>query len=377
MKYVKTTIFLIFILLFCFTLTPVAHAEESSEVYSDFFGSLPDKIKDTLPEKVNGSDPEADTKRLTSWDFLLSALGGGVSSGFRRILPTFCAILGLILISSVINTVTSSLEPKTSKVLGITSNAAMAVAFVSLQIKTILSVGEYLSDLLTLVNTMTPVVAVLYASGGNVAGASVSSAAMNVFMAFSENVLVKTAVPISGVCLCLITVSALSPELSLERFILLIKSTYSKTLTFLMSIFCAILGIQTAIAAGSDSVSLRAVKFVTGSSIPIVGGSVNESMRMLAGSIGLLRKCFGVTGIIVIALLTLPTITMLLLSRFAVSLAAAAADLLHCPAERKLLDGISGVYGILIAVVSACSLMFVFLLTLLASSAVALTGATV
>ena len=147
MKYVKTTAFLIFILLFCFTLTPVAHAEEPSEVYSDFFGSLPDKIKDTLPEKVNGSDPEADTKRLTSWDFLLSALGGGVSSGFRRILPTFCAILGLILISSVINTVTSSLEPKTSKVLGITSNAAMTAAFVSLQIKTILSVGEYLSDL--------------------------------------------------------------------------------------------------------------------------------------------------------------------------------------------------------------------------------------
>ena len=83
------------------------------------------------------------------------------------------------------------------------------------------------------------------------------------------------------------------------------------------------------------------------------------------------------TGIVIIALLTLPVIIMLLASRFAINLAASAADILHCPNERKLLDGISGVYGILIAAVCACSLMFVFILTLLATSTVAIAGGTV
>ena len=374
MKYVKIAVFFAFILLFCLTFTPKLSAEEPSEEYSNFFGSLPDEIKDALPENVNGGDPEADAKKITSWDFLLSALGGGVSDGFRRIIPTFCALLGLILISSVIGTVKTSLEPKTANILGLCSSSAIAVAFVSLQIGTVRAVAEYLADLLTLVNSMTPVVVLLYASGGNVAGASVSSVAMSVFMGFCENILGKTVIPFSGICLCLITVTTVTPEVGLDRLITLIKNTYTKTVTFLMSVFCAILAAQTAIAAGSDSISLRAVKFFTGSTIPVVGGSVNESMRMLAGSIGLLKKSFGITAIIIIALLTLPVIVMLLLSRFALNLAASAADLLHCPTERKLLDGISGVYGMLIAVVTACSLMFVFLLTLFTLSATALSG---
>lgn len=374
MKYVKITLFCIFILLFCLVLGFAASAEEPSEEYSNFFGSLPDSIKDALPENVDGSDPEADTKAITSWDFLLSALGGGISNGFRRIIPTFCAILGLVLIASVIGTFKSSLEPKTANILGLCSNSAIAVAFVFLQMGTLHAVTEYLSDLMKLVNTITPVTVVLYASGGNIAGASVSATAMSVFINFCENILAKTVIPFSGACLCLITVSSVAPDVGLDRLIRLIKNTYTKTVTFLMSLFCAILAAQSAIAAGSDSVSLRAIKFVTGSTIPIVGGSVNESMRMLAGSIGLLKKCFGITGIIIIAMLTIPVITMLLLSRFAINLSASAAELLHCPSERKLLDGISGVYGMVIAVVTACSLMFIFILTLLTLSATAISG---
>ena len=142
-----------------------------------------------------------------------------------------------------------------------------------------------------------------------------------------------------------------------------------------MTVFCAILAAQSAIAAGSDSVSLRAVKFVTGSTIPIVGGAVNESMKTLASSVGLLKKCFGITGIAVISLLTLPIISMLLMSQFSLNLASSAAELLNCADEKKLLDGISGVYGMLIAVTVSCALMFIFLLTLFTLSATALLGA--
>ena len=283
MKRLKISAFFIFILLFCHAFTSTVSAEEVSEEFSDFIGSLPDGIKDSLPENVNGNDPESDAKKITSWDFLLSALGGGIADGFRRIIPTFCALLGLILISSVMGTLKTSLEPKTANVLGMCGSSVIAVVFVSLQIATVHTVAEYLTDLLTLVNSMTPAVVVLYASGGNVAGASVSASAMSVFMSFCENVLARTVVPFSGICLCLVTVTAVAPDIGLDRLIALVKNVYTKSVTLLMSLFCAILAAQSAIAAGSDSISLRAVKFVTGSAIPIVGGSVNESMKLLAG----------------------------------------------------------------------------------------------
>ena len=118
--------------------------------------------------------------------------------------------------------------------------------------------------------------------------------------------------------------------------------------------------------------SLRAAKFVAGSTIPVVGGSVSESMRTLSSSISLLRKSFGITGIILIFVLTLPVIILLLLTKTVLGISASAAELLGCDAEKRLLNGVSEIYGCLAAVVTSVSIMFIFLLTLLAVSATAL-----
>ena len=340
--------------------------------YSSFFEDLPEGIDGRLPSNVNGNDPVHDAESLTTWDFLLGFIGSGVVSAFKQILPMFVKLLGLILISAVVSSFRNSLEPKTSKILAFCQCAAASVVLVTMHGDTLLLVSKHLTDLMALVNLMTPITVTLYAAGGNVASAGVSASAMTVFMNFCQNILAKTVIPFCGICLSLTTVSALTPSLGLGGFINLIKRYYTRTLTFMMSILCAILAAQSAIAAGSDSISLRAAKFVAGSTIPVIGGSVSESMRTLAASITLLRRAFGVTGIVLIALLTLPVIILLLVTKAIIGISASAAELLGCDNEKRLLNGISDIYGSLTAVVTAVSLMFVFMLTLLAVSGTAL-----
>ena len=351
-----------------FVYSSSAEGFDIDEEYSEFF----EKVPDGMPDEITRTDPVSDAETLTAWDFLLGFLGDSLASQLKNLLPTLVKLMGIILLSSVLSAFRASLEPKTSKMLGFCQCAAVSVILVLMQTDTLELISKYLSDLMILVNAMTPVTVLLYASGGNVAGAGVSASAMTVFMNFCQNILAKTVVPFSAICLSLTVVSALSPGIGLSGFISLIKRYYTRTLTFMMSVLCAILAMQSTIAAGSDSVSLRAVKFVAGSTIPVVGGSVSESMRTLAASISLLRRAFGITGIILIAILTLPIILLLLLTKAILGITASAAELLGCENEKRLLTGLSDIYGALTGVVTAVSLMFVFMLTLLAVSSTAL-----
>lgn len=366
------SILLAFIIIFSVTVYAEPESTIADPEYSGLFSDLPENISGRLPDSVNGTDIESDAAALTSWDFILGALSAITSDQFAKILPMLCRLLGLILISSAVNTFCVSLEPKTAKVLALCSSCAVSVAFIALQIDTVRATAEYLKDLTALANGMSPVIIALYASGGNVASATVSGSALSVFLAFSENMLSRSIIPFAGTCLCLLSVSSVSAQVGLDRLLELIRKTYVSFLTFVMTLFCAVLGMQSIIAKGNDSVSLRAVRFVVGSAIPVVGGSVGESIKSLASGLGLIKKCFGATGIVLISLLTLPTLLLLLLTRFALNLTASAAAILGCSDERRLLDGISSVYGSLVAVVSACSLMFVFLLIMLAGSVTAL-----
>ncbi len=340
--------------------------------YADFFGSLPSDVEDNLPDSDYGGDAVSDAERLSAWQFWAELLGSLVGNGLRSVLPMLCGILGLLLVSSLLRAVSSSLDERTAGLLGLGSGCAVATAIVFLQLGILRGVVSYLSDLTLLVNGMTPIVLTLYASGGNVASAGVSAGAFTLFLNVCENLLKTSILPFAGCCLCLSAAQACGAGLGFSGLVGLIKKTYTTALTFMMALFGFLLGAQNIIAAGSDSLGLRAARFVAGSSIPVVGGSVGESMKTLSTGISMLRRAFGVTGIVLIALLTLPTLMTLLLARTVMNVGAAAADMLGLGREKHFLNELSGIYGSIAAVVSVCSLMFVFILILFANSATAL-----
>lgn len=336
-----------------------------SEVgYREFFGGLPEILLRLLPEGISDS-PEAAASALTDWNFLFAAFFGEAGRQLTAILPSFFLLLGLILVSALINSVKSAFEPKTAGVISVCSSAVTAAAAASMQVRIIFTAGSYLDDLISLSRGAAPVIVALYASGGGAASATVSAGAMTVFLAFAENVIGATVVPVSGILLMLTLVASASPGLGINGFIGLIRKTYTGSVSFLMTLLCAVLAGQKIIAAGSDSIPLRAAKFFAGSTIPVIGRSVSETLRTVSGSMSLIRSCFGVAGVMLIILLMLPTALLLVADRFSLGFASACADLLGCPNEAKLLDGISGVIGSVLAVVCGCSLMFIFSLALL------------
>ena len=97
-----------------------------------------------------------------------------------------------------------------------------------------------------------------------------------------------------------------------------------------------------------------------------------DTLRTLSSSVGYLKSICGIGGIMFIILLVLPTLITLLLTRAVFILAVAVADLVGCENESKLLSELGSVYGVLVAVISMCSVMFILALTIFVRCTVAL-----
>jgi stage III sporulation protein AE len=131
------------------------------------------------------------------------------------------------------------------------------------------------------------------------------------------------------------------------------------------------LSVQSALTSRADTLGMKGIKYAVGNMIPVVGGAVSGSLGTVAAGVSLLRGVCGLSGMILIALLLLPTLVWLLLLRATLRLAATAASLLSCDGEARLISEMASLHGYLAAAVSICGVTFVPALALLAHTACA------
>ena len=105
--------------------------------------------------------------------------------------------------------------------------------------------------------------------------------------------------------------------------------------------------------------------------IPIVGGSVGDTLRTVAAGVQYLKGVVGIGGIFLILLLVLPVLLSLLMTRLAFLLGGGVADILGCDAEGRLLGELGNVYGCMLAVVSMSAVMFILALVIFVRTTIA------
>ena len=230
---------------------------------------------------------------------------------------------------------------------------------------------EFFSQIALFVNGMIPVTASIWALGGNVTTATAGSATLYCFLTVFEKLWATSALPVFSVLLMLGFCDTLCTELKTGRVVGTVKRIYGFFLGFSMTVLLSSLAAQTTLTAVADSVSARAGRLVSSTVIPIVGGNLGEALRTVASSVRYLKSIFGIGGIIIIALVTLPMAISLLLTRFVFGISSTFADILGCSEESKLLASFSEAYGCVLAVVAGSGMTFVLSFCIFMKTAVA------
>ena len=294
----------------------------------------------------------------------------GVEAG--SVLKLLLLLIGAVVVSAVISAIANQSESKTlTAVLRFCSLGSLFSASGYVFYSHFERLEEFFSRISTFVGGMIPVTASIWALGGNISTASAGSATLYCFLAVFEGLWAGSAVPMLALLLMLGFCDVLCTELKTARVLGTVKRIYGFLLGLSMTVLLSSLAAQTTLTAVADSVSARAGRLVSSTVIPIVGGNLGEALRTVASSVTYLKSIFGVGGIIIIALLTLPMAISLLLTRFTFSVASTLADILGCEQESRLLASFSEAYGCILAVVCGVGMMFVLSLCIFIKTVVA------
>ena len=348
------------------------------EEYREFVRELPPEVADDLPPAIFPDEQEADFEKIagavsemSTFSYLLGKVGEVLSVEWGVAWRILARTVGLLLISAVAGAVGRSFRSEAlSRVLSLGVGCAVFASVIGTLYGQLEKVSLFLTRLNTLVNSLLPLMTALHVMGGQVAVAAVQNSSLLLFLSVCENICNRTVIPMTGLCLALTLASVFSPGLSLKGLTGLIKSSYTRTLGFVMLLLSFVLSVQTVLRAASDSLAARAAKFLAGNLIPVVGGALGDTFRTVASGVAFLKSTVGVGAMIFLFLLLLPVLISLLLTRLSFRLSLTVADLLGCESESRLLQELVGIYGTLIAVVSMCCVLFLFALTLFVHVAV-------
>jgi len=381
----KAAIRCCFLLLFLsFFMLPAAAEEDALAVESgeiadelaDLYAAIPPEVAELLPPDFFSADPLAmgeSVREASGVSAILSVIGRLTGLAIAENLALLAKLCGILVLAAVLRALVTGGETAIAleRTVSLCTGLALAVVTVALQAERFRAITGFFDVMQGVATALIPLMGALYAMGGNVSAAVANHAVLSAFLSILQTLCAGTVVPVAALCICLALTEAVSGNLSLRALGVLIKRTYTWGLSLLMLLLCGVLGIQTTLAKGSDTIALRTVRFAAGSFLPVVGGSLSEALRTVSGSVQYLRTVVGTGAILILLFAFLPVFLSVMLNRITFLLSGTVARLLGCEREEKLLAELGSVYGYFLAVIASLFVMTVFALTLFAHCATA------
>lgn len=200
--------------------------------------------------------------------------------------------------------------------------------------------------------------AVLAVSGG-IATAAAYRGAVVLLCEAAMQVSAHFLLPLLSMVLAMSIVDAVNPAISLEGIIRLVHKSTVWILGLFMSLFLAMLSVQSMAAVSMDRFGTKTSKFMISTFVPFVGSAVSDAYGTVLGSMHILRSATGMLGILSLLVLLLPVLLELILYRLILSAAAAVSEMLGAGSLKRLFKNMESVFAAALSVAVSFSVMFI------------------
>ncbi|HEX2954314.1 MAG TPA: stage III sporulation protein AE [Bacillota bacterium] len=203
-----------------------------------------------------------------------------------------------------------------------------------------------------------PALMPLFVAAGGVTTATVMHPLMVAGIGLIVQIVKDYMLPLAYLSGAISLVGHLAEGFSLSRLSGLIRQVVISGLGLLMSIFLGIVTIQGLTASVADGVSLRAAKYVTGNFVPVVGGTLSDSMELAAGCSLLLKNGIGSFGAVVVLLICMVPMLKILAISLIYRFASAIVQPLGNERLSSALQDIANTFTLVFGAMAIVSLMF-------------------
>ncbi len=317
--------------------------------------ALPDETRRLLEQ--NGITPETGWQEALAPGRVFKVVFDFLHSGGKKPLQVFLQGCGMLLLLATLQ----ALCPSTSTAKSV--QLLCAVCFAGLLITPlytlITATGKLLKVLCGLMTALTPVAAALLAAAGRgVTAMGISGVLLTMAQAVSGVASFGVAPAMTsylamGVCQTVV------PDPLLSDLGESVKKVCLWGFSLCVTVFLGVLSIKAGLYAAADSVSAKAVRFVLGSTIPVAGSALSESVSAVLYSLSLLRKSVSLYGVVALAAVSLPLLCELLCFRVCLWGLRAICRMFGSPRLGDLANVFDQVLSLLFGLLLLCLALFV------------------
>ena len=189
----------------------------------------------------------------------------------------------------------------------------LIVLTVLIPIHTVLqSTHTYIQDLSLFLGVLTPTVGILTASGGNVAFAGTISTVFTVFLSVVQIVVNKIIPYATSVFFGFAMIDVLSGERRMQPISKYLRNTLFLIFSLFTTVFFILVSTQSIAAVNTDSVSARTLRLLVSNAVPIVGGAIGDSLKLVGGGLVSVKNTLGTASVVFLVALYLPAILVAL-----------------------------------------------------------------
>ncbi len=233
-------------------------------------------------------------------------------------------LLSVIMITGTVSSlfVGSSKEPFISQMSVIIITLLM-VNTVSRSVSTVISVLKLSGNFML---SFVPLYTLIISLSGNTASALTYNSLVLVFAETFSSVITYIIPDLIGVLFCLSISFSMNEGINTSRFINAVNKSVSVILGVAAGAFTGFLSLKNVLSVSVDSISVKSIRFLISSLIPVVGSSISEAYSSLIGSINLIKGSVAIVGILVILIINLPVIFETLFYYFSFSALSHLSD---------------------------------------------------
>ncbi|MEG0838257.1 MAG: hypothetical protein RSF33_00440 [Hydrogenoanaerobacterium sp.] len=332
---------------------------------AELFDNTPQDAKELLH---NMGVDDIDYKKLLSLnpiDFFKALLNIFIDF-LHKPLVILASVIGVSVLCALIESLNVSIGQKgISDVFNVTAVLCACTAVVNPIVEAVRMTAAAIQSCADFILSFIPVFVSLVAVGGQPVSATTYNAFLLLIAEIISKITATKLVPIITIYLAFCIVSAFSPNMNLLGAAESAKTVVIWVLGLIVTVFVGLLGVQSMVASGADTVAVKAGKFLVGSFVPVVGKALADAFATAQGCLRLLKTTVGVYAVFVAALTFMPSFLQTLLWYFACSLGAAISDVLGIKQMSRVLKACGTALSLLIAILVFVALLFIVSITIM------------
>ncbi len=361
-RFLCTVVMLLFVFCFCpvFAQEAGENGQDYTEQYreilqssgaGDLMEDAPDRTRELLEEYgISSLDPQS-ILSLKPGD-LVNLLWNLFVEQLKAPLRTISCVLAVVILCALLENMQGAFAQSTIRgVFSVVSTLCIAGIVVAPVTKCIMECVSTIESICNFMLCFIPVMTTVMTASGQ----PVTAGAYNLFLFGACEVIAKiaasTLVPLLGMYLALCLVGSVSANLKISPISSSLKSIMSWALGFLITLFVGMLSLQSLVSISTDTVTMKATKFVVSNLVPVVGGALSDALGSVQACMKVIKSTVGAFGIITALLTFLPSLIQDVLWIGAVKLGALFSGMLGVERAGKLLDSVSSALGLLFAMI--------------------------